>query len=155
MNSNDSTIWFHGTSQKSLDDQISEHGEYIGSMTPGSYGRGMVRKGIYLAENTAAMPMTCAIETARRYDSSPILMISSSEIIRNRIRLGNTCWKIYCGWPPGMYVTLDVPIVDINDDFGYDEDRFKDELRKLFETQTLFTPPTNFDWNNVTNYWDW
>ena len=88
------SIWFHGTNQKYLDEQLREYGEYVGIITKGQFGD--ERKGIYLAENCAVMAMVRAIETAREYKSSPILLISSSEVINDRLRRGNTCMKIYC-----------------------------------------------------------
>jgi hypothetical protein len=139
------SVWFHGTNQRYLDDQLRKHkGVYKGG-----------ERGIYLAENRAGVSLTSAMYAARKYDSSPILLFSSSDVISDRLMMGNTCMRIYCGWPEHLFLKMDIPVIDPSDDFGFDGDQFKEELRKLADQQKLFQFPTDFDWENVTEYFGW
>ena len=147
------SLWFHGTNKHYLDDQLRRHGEYVGMVKKGQFGE--ERVGINLAENHAGMALVSALRSARVYGYSPIILVSSGEVLRGRLQMGNTGMKIYSGWPQDLFSTLDVQVVDMNDPFGYDGERFKDDLRKLLDRQRLFTAPDTFDWDNVVEYFEW
>ncbi|MFH1275889.1 MAG: hypothetical protein ABIH82_02150 [Candidatus Woesearchaeota archaeon] len=133
------TIYFRGTNQARLDDQIEKYS--------GLYDQ----NGLRLASR-AGVALCEAISTSRKFQSSPVLLITSSEIIGPWLREGNAWMLLYCALKPKHYLKMNVPVIDLNDDFGYDEEKVKMGLRKLLSEQTLFTVPEDFDWEHVTNY---